>query len=230
MNDVRLSERWKALTAHCAEIARLFEVSVVARRCIGTAARHDVHPLEWDFVAAAGARRQADFLNGRVCAHACLDELGAGNDPVAVGDKGVPVWPAGIIGSISHCDGFCAAVAVRKQRLRSIGIDIEERGRVGHDLEPLILRDSERRMLDAVSPTDRQDWPTLIFSAKEAFYKAQFPLTGEFLDFHDASVDVGHDSFSLKLERPVAKLGETGARFSGRYLFSDRHVLTGIIL
>ena len=109
-------------------------------------------------------------------------------------------------------------------------MDIEERARVGHDLEPLILRDSERRMLDTQGPADRQERLTVLFSAKEAFYKAQFPLSGEFLDFHDVSVAIGDGGFSLRLERPVASLGQTGTQFSGRYAFSDRHVLTGIIL
>lgn len=115
--------------------------------------------------------------------------------PVLPGERGAPRWPAGLVGSMTHCEGYCAAALVRATDLASIGIDAEPH-------EPL-----PEGVLDAVSlPTElthlreltadgpgahghRVHWDRLLFSAKESVYKAWFPLTGKWLDFSEADIE-----------------------------------------
>ena len=218
------------LTAPCQVAAGLFPVPVVACCSVADAASGDVFPSEWQVVASANPRRQRDFLNGRVCARACLRVLGVPDQPLVVGERGLPIWPAGIGGSISHCDGLCVAIAARDTALRGIGIDAEARGRVRRDLEGLVLTAGERCAFAAQADLEPGDWLTVVFSAKEAFYKAQFPVTQAFLGFQEVSVALGDGSFSLTLERSLPGLGPAGSAFPGAFVLAERHILTGVVL
>lgn len=212
------------------EIDRVFRVPVVARRLRTPGNSRDVHPEEWTYVRSAAPRRQVDFVNGRICAAECLRMLGAPDGPIGIGPRGMPLWPPRITGSISHCDGYCAAVATWQGTVRSVGIDVEERSRLQTNLEHLVLTNTEQAFLDTRSGEERADLATLLFSAKEAFYKAQFPLTRTFLDFTDVKISVSADRFSVRLERSVPVLGPAGQSFAGRLALTDRHVITAVQL
>jgi 4'-phosphopantetheinyl transferase EntD len=156
----------------------------------------------------------------------------------------MPLWPQGVAGSIAHCEGFCAAVVARKAggpagqggALRSLGLDIERRARMDLAYAPHILTGAEQRDLLAPDPArdgflaDPALRLALVFSAKEAFYKAQFPLSGQFLDFRAVSVGLARTGFTVRLEQPIAGLGDSGVHFAGRYAIVEHHVLTGLIL
>src|SRR5208283_6057556 len=77
------------------------------------------------FVRGASARRVADFATGRRCARSALLKLGLTPESILVGPYREPVWPEGIVGSITHCPGFYAAALAHRRDLRSIGIDAE---------------------------------------------------------------------------------------------------------
>ena len=85
------------------------------------------------------------------------------------------------------------------------------------DLTGLILTGTERKVFDAQNARAGLEWLTMVFCAKEAFYKTQFPISRTFLDFLDVSVEITEDEFSVMLERPVTRLGDTGDRYNGRY-------------
>ena len=101
-----------------------------------------------------------------------------------------PIWPAGVVGSITHTEGLCAAVVAERKLLRGIGIDTEPACSVESALWPRILIRAELDWLASLERRDRAAAATLIFSAKEAAYKCQYPSTGERLSFSDLNVTV----------------------------------------
>lgn len=147
----------------------------------------------------AKASRALEFSLGRQCADTALVELGcklpSSSRTVGVNDDRSPIWPKGFVGSISHsCNWTWAAVAY--------DLDVAA---VGIDTEPIITTDTMRQVIPEI--TTKAEWDfikgsknrldtwtdeekaTLIFSAKEAFYKCWFPLHRTYFGFLDAKVD-----------------------------------------
>jgi 4'-phosphopantetheinyl transferase EntD len=90
---------------------------------------------------------------------------------------------------MTHCAGYRAAVVVRSDELRSIGIDAEPHAALPGSAADLVLRDEERpRLLALAQARPGLHWDRIVFCAKEAVYKACFPLTRRWLDFPDISV------------------------------------------
>lgn len=133
----------------------------------------------------AVAKRQAEFLAGRLAASAALHSLGLPGH-VPVGEDRSPQWPAGIVGSISHTDRLAIAVVARATQCVGLGIDIEPvmDSDTVHNLQHMIARPEEL----ALQPKSLSlpQFLTLLFSAKEALYKAVFPRLQQVLEFHDA--------------------------------------------
>src|SRR5471032_3077916 len=71
------------------------------------------------------AKRQAEFLAGRVCARAALQQLEGLNFIPAIGDDRAPVWPSHISGSITHSTGRAAAIEIGRAHWRGLGMDLE---------------------------------------------------------------------------------------------------------
>ena len=105
-----------------------------------------------------------------VCARAALAELGHGDAVIAKGDDGAPVWPSGIVGSITHTNGYAAALVGENRHFAGLGIDAERAGGVTPDLWPRLFTAAEQETLRA--QIDPLGSATLFFSAKEASYKA----------------------------------------------------------
>ena len=130
-------------------------------------------PEEEPLIAKSVAKRRNEFITVRYCAREALGELGVAPVPILKGEKGEPCWPDGIVGSLTHCEGFRGAAVARHDEVRSVGIDAEP-----HDVLP-------KGVLDAISlPRERAElqamptglhWDRILFCAKEATYKAWFP-------------------------------------------------------
>jgi len=159
-------------------------------------------------IAGAVALRRREYVAGRLCAHAALKALGV--DRASLGRKpdGAPRWPEGIVGSIAHSRRQAIAVAARVEDYRSIGVDVEDISGVTAELWPIIATTRELALLRNTDAPDRPLIATTIFSAKEALYKCQFPLTQQFLNFQDVEIDIHGDRFSvvLKCSGPVSAL------------------------
>jgi 4'-phosphopantetheinyl transferase EntD len=218
------------LTAPCPALSALFPFPVAARRAVALPRPEDIHPEEWAAVAsAASARRQADFLMGRACAQACLLDLGQPAVPIPMGSAGSPGWPPGLRGSITHAEGFCAAVATVEDT--GLGIDVELWEGVDPDLAGHILGEQERRAHEAAEGGRIDPLAlALAFAAKEAFYKAQWPRTRCYLGFEAVSVTAAGTAFTITLEESVPGLGKAGRTFSGRHALLGRHILAGIAI
>ncbi|HWD29930.1 MAG TPA: 4'-phosphopantetheinyl transferase superfamily protein [Rhizomicrobium sp.] len=171
--------------------------------------------IERAAVANAVPKRVAEFAAGRLCARAALAELGHPNVPLPRAPDRRPLWPEGIAGSITHTDTYCAAAVARD--LAGIGIDAETLGRVEDALLRRICTEDEQRRLAALSATERASAATLIFSAKEAFYKCHVSAGGGWLDFHDVALDYTADSFRVSPQRPFTKSWTGDAPPIGRY-------------
>ncbi|MFI6334055.1 4'-phosphopantetheinyl transferase [Streptomyces sp. NPDC050535] len=174
-------------------IEELLPESVVAVETYGDdgAEGTTLYPEEQALLTRAVEKRRREFTTVRGCARRAMEKLGVAPAPILPGDRGAPQWPAGLIGSMTHCDGYSAAALARATDLASLGIDAEPH---------LVLPDG---VLDAVAlPTevDRLSglaarisdvhWDRLLFSAKESVYKAWFPLTAKWLDFSEADIDI----------------------------------------
>lgn len=147
--------------------------------------------------------RLMDFSTGRYCARKAFEYFGVYDIPIPVGEKREPLWPQGFVGSISHCKPMAGAVIARNDQVLSVGLDIEELGRVTADLWDYVFTENERGYLNKLDKVEQEIQATGIFCVKEAFYKFQFPLTGKFLGFQEVEVLMQESSISLEIINPV---------------------------
>jgi 4'-phosphopantetheinyl transferase EntD len=146
---------------------------------------------EVPFAARFVAKRTREFAAGRVCARKALAELGVTPQAVPRGEIGEPVWPPGIVGSITHDRDYCVAAVHRARRLAGLGIDVASDEPLDHRLIDLVCSAAERDELAA--DADREDHAgKLLFSLKESIYKCLFPITRRRLDFRDLSIVLDH--------------------------------------
>lgn len=143
-------------------------------------------PEEEPLIAKSVAKRRNEFITVRHCARIALGELGVPPVPILKGDKGEPCWPDGVVGSLTHCTGYRGAVVGRAGPVRSVGIDAEP-----HDVLPdgvlgAVALEEERHEIAALP--GGLHWDRILFCAKEATYKAWFPLTRRWLGFEEAHI------------------------------------------
>jgi 4'-phosphopantetheinyl transferase EntD len=196
------------------------EVAVVEAEDTGD---DDLFPEEAAFVARAVEKRRREFASGRWCARRALFELGW-REPVVLlpGSGREPCWPHGVVGSITHCEGYCAAAVAWRADIVSLGIDAERNRALPPDVEDLVCSVDELRRL----PKDQgTHWSTLVFSAKEGVYKAWYPLTRQPLEFCDVDV-ILHPETSAFVARIAA--GGPGLQFDGTFAATDSHVFTAV--
>lgn len=192
-------------------------------------------PEEEPLIERSVAKRRSEFVTVRHCARLALGELGVGPVPILKGDKGEPCWPDGVVGSLTHCRGYRGAVVGRRHEVRSVGIDAEPHGVLPDGVLDAVSLPGERVELRAL-PTDLC-WDRILFCAKEATYKAWFPLTRRWLGFEDARIvfDVDADGksggfVSRILIDPAAEHGPPLETLPGRWSVRDGIALTAIVL
>ncbi|MFI7599464.1 4'-phosphopantetheinyl transferase [Actinoplanes sp. NPDC049681] len=185
-------------------------------------------PEEMPLVARAVAKRRAEFTTVRHCARSALASLGVAPGPLLRGERGEPLWPAGIVGSMTHCTGYRAAAVAPAREVTGVGIDAEEHGPLPAGVLDLVSLPEEREHLAALTRENPGTWwERLLFSAKESVYKVWFPQTGEWLGFEEASLTFDPDAarFTARLLRPGPF-----PELRGRFLVEDGIVLTAIAL
>lgn len=180
-----------------------FSAKIAWQACSATVPIDHLWPEERIQIANAISKRQLEYSNVRWCARQALQQLG--HPPVALpnGPQRDPVWPQGIIGSLTHCAGYYAAAVARQSDCLAIGIDAELHQPMSHDTLSMVASPAEQRMLQQLAEYHPAiHWDTLLFSIKESIFKAWFPLTRRWLDFHQATVRLEHNSntFSVQLE------------------------------
>ena len=216
-------------------VARLFASHVAAAELRGVADASLLYPGEATFCSAFAPKRCADFTAGRLCARRALAELGIVDFPLAINPDRSPRWPPGIVGSISHTGGYGCAVAAHAADVGGIGVDAEIVGRVTPELDRLIFTSREAAFLATLSDAERARAATIIFSAKEAFYKCQFPLTRRWLDFREASLelttsDLRSGTFVVDTAYELLGLSAVPLPLRGRFCIDGDIAVTGVAL
>ncbi|MEN9578501.1 MAG: hypothetical protein RJA70_1510 [Pseudomonadota bacterium] len=177
---------------------------------------------ELTLVAGAIETRRREFAAGRLLARHALARMGHANCEVLCGSGREPLWPPGVSGSISHCETR-AIVAVASAASGSIGIDIEGRRQLPRELWDKVLLPGEIEALRASHrELERGRRALLCFSIKEALYKAQYPLSRQYLGFHavavtfegDPSAECGHVVCTFQLDVGPFRRGQ---RVRGRF-------------
>ncbi|MFF3223176.1 4'-phosphopantetheinyl transferase Npt [Nocardia suismassiliense] len=197
------------------------------------------HPAEEHLIAKAVEKRRRDFIGARYCARLALAELGEPQVAIGKGERGAPVWPRGVVGSLTHCDGYRAAALAHKMRFRSIGIDAEPHAALPEGVLDSVSLPPEREWLQSTGSALHLD--RLLFCAKEATFKAWWPLTTRWLGFEEAHITFeiqdssgtsGRGTFHSKLLVP-GQTNDGGVpllSFDGRWLITDGFILTAIVL
>jgi len=180
---------------------------------------------EAKLVAGSAAKRQRDFTLGRACARAALAQAGVVDAVLLRAENGAALWPPGFVGSITHTTGYAAALVARD--CSGVGIDAEQIGGVTEALASRLFGDQERAWLDGLSPASRPLAMALLFSAKEAAFKASSAPAGTALVFCDLHIEVwglnlGEGSFVVRRE------GAPGAQ--GLFASDGALVLTALAL
>lgn len=156
-------------------------------------------PEEWQDIANAAPLRQKEFIAGRQLVSALSESLALPRHALRRAEDRSPVWPSDRAGSLSHCQTLCAAAVGKHPHYRGVGIDIETVGRVENKLWPTLFTGSEINYLSSVEPALRDAETTVFFSAKEAFYKCQYPLTQQWVGFQDVELNrVDSATLSIK--------------------------------
>jgi 4'-phosphopantetheinyl transferase EntD len=206
--------------------------AVVAEEAFADPPGVPLFPEEAAAVANAVAKRRDEFTTARYCARAALRRLGVAPVPILPGERGAPRWPAGIVGSMTHCLGYRAAALARRRDVVTIGIDAEPHEALPDGVLGAISIEAERAMLARLAlDAPRVHWDRLLFSAKESVYKAWYPLTGRWLDFAEADVaiDPALAGFTARLLVPGPVVaGREHREFAGRYLVRGGLVVTAI--
>jgi len=206
------------------QIAQLVDGPV----CVAWTDPRDVQPAligaEGAHLARAIDKRKREFAAGRAAARAAMKGLGGASVEIPAGPDRAPIWPAGWRGSISHKDTFCAAMVT--QSAMTLGLDVEEATDLDEILIPNICSQTEIAQIDGPKKARHAK---LIFSAKEAAYKAQYPLSKEVFGFHHLHValDTNAMQFSARFRKPAGPFG-VGTTLLGRYCLVAGHFVTAV--
>lgn len=185
-------------------------------------------------VAAAVDKRRREYATVRHCARLALADLGLPPVPILSGPNREPLWPPGVVGSMTHCDGYRAAALALVGTLASVGIDAEPHAPLPPDLLHLLARREELpRLARLAAAVPEVHWDRLLFSAKESVYKAWFPLARRWLGFAEATIDFDPASrvFTAALHQVGPRVGgRVLTTMSGRWLVHDGLVLTAVVV
>lgn len=237
-------------------IESLLPASVVAVEAFGDRPAEPSFPDEADLIARAVEGRRNEFLTGRRCAHEALTLLGFPPAPLLSGPRREPLWPAGAVGSITHCNGYRAAAVCRipgrahprtsspspaatapsgatprattPSAKVSIGIDAEPHSPLPAGVLDRIVGDGDHERLAGLDRSHPGlNWGKILFSAKESIYKAWFPLTGRWLGFEDAALTIDPVSGAFTGRILIDSPPEL-SELRGRFLVGHGLVLTAV--
>jgi 4'-phosphopantetheinyl transferase EntD len=208
----------------------------------------DLFPGEEEAVRNAVDKRRREYGTVRYCARQALAELGLPPTAILSGPKREPLWPDGVVGSMTHCDGYRAAALARTDLLPGLGIDAEPHGPLPDGvLDTIALPEELDHLAGLVAGQPAVHWDRLLFSAKESVYKTWFPLAQCWLGFEEASIkftpgpagSIGVEgiegaeggTFTARLLRPGLVLdGSPVDQLTGRWLVAKGLVITAIAL
>jgi 4'-phosphopantetheinyl transferase EntD len=215
-------------------IGDILPPQVAAEEVFGDLPETVLFAAEEAVIAKAVDKRRREFTTARGCARAALAKLGVRPVPIVPGLRGAPQWPGGVVGSITHCDGYRACAVARSSDIVTIGLDAEPHDRLPDGVLDAVSLEPERvRVAELTAAVPGVRWDRLLFCVKESVYKAWFPLTSRWLGFEEACVDFDPASQSfvarLLVTGPVVN-GRALTGFTGRWLISEGLIVTAIVI
>lgn len=183
---------------------------------------NDLLPEERVLCARAVEKRKREVAAGRVLARRALAELGIPEAPLMRNADRSPMWPAGVVGSISHSTSLCVVAVGLARDVELIGVDVEEKTPLDPALFNMVMVPNEARWLAGQPVYEQGELAKLIFSAKECVYKAQYTRTKKMLDFKD--VELAIDRAAQTFEASVLP------GISGFWVADDAHLVSGIFV
>ncbi|MEX6504346.1 4'-phosphopantetheinyl transferase family protein [Pseudomonas zhanjiangensis] len=179
---------------------------------------------------AGVAKRQAEYLAGRLCAREGIRRVSGNAAVPAVGADRAPQWPLGVRGSISHGNGWAGSLVAAERGWRGLGLDVEQllpAARAERLAAQILTPDELLRLQDL--PPEQQAWRvSLSFSLKESLFKALYPLVLRRFYFHDAELLECHvdGQARLRLLIDLADDWPAGSELHGQFAELDGRLLS----
>ncbi len=215
-------------------IGEILPATVAAAESFGDPTNVRLLPGEEAAVARAVEKRRREYATVRHCARLALTQLGRAPAAILTGPHREPLWPAGIVGSLTHCDGYRAAALTPDTAHLSVGIDAESHAPLPADVFAMIARPVEvSRLAQLAAAHPEVHWDRLLFSAKESIYKAWYPLAQRWLGFEEATLEFDADAgaFTAELHQTGPLIGDRPlTAMRGRWLIADGLVLTSVVV
>ena len=213
-------------------IEEILPASVAAAESRTDPSGGHLYPEEQALILRAADQRRREFTTVRSCARAALAKLGLPPAPILRGEDGAPIWPAGVVGSMTHCTAYRAAVVARASAVCSVGVDAEPNDPLPPDVMDVVASDDECAWVSCLQATRPEvNWDRLLFSAKEAVFKTWYPMNRRWLDFNQIAITmepVG-GTFSVGLvDLSATPVASALTSFAGRWLARDGLLLTAI--
>jgi 4'-phosphopantetheinyl transferase EntD len=211
-------------------IAAILPLSVATCEYPGSTPDLALHPDEQIEAARMSATISADYRLGRACAHNAIRQLGRAKSAIRRGPSREPLWPEGLIGSITHCEGYCAAAVARKTEIAALGIDAERLPGFPVEIKGEILTSKEIESLDILNRPEGLHIAAA-FSAKESIYKALYPRVRKFFDFKSVEISIDEDMKNFSIANTsISKIIPYVPRLSGHIIIHDDKILTAAIV
>lgn len=183
---------------------------------------------ERELVRGVVHKRELEFATGRMLAKQVLTELSHPEFELLRDQDRVPIWPRDVVGSISHttgqAEGLCIVAVASSLDRTGLGVDVEPDLPVQEGLQDTICRPSEREWVRAAGTAESGRRCRVVFSVKEAVYKAFYPRIREFWAFKDVEVclDLAHDSFQAQLPESADR-----SEVEGRIIRREGWIIAG---
>jgi 4'-phosphopantetheinyl transferase EntD len=218
-------------------LSSLLPAEVAVAEAFGDPEDAVLFPGEEAVIERAVAKRRREYITTRHCARLALARLGLPPTAIGTGGNRQPLWPDGVVGSMTHCDGYRAAAVARSGAVAGVGVDAEPHAPLPDGVFDTIARPEEVPMLaELAAARPEVSWDRLVFSAKESVYKAWFPVAERWLGFGEASldvdagVDVGGGVVAGGYTVRIHQSGAPVTRMTGRWRVESGFLLTAITL
>jgi 4'-phosphopantetheinyl transferase EntD len=185
---------------------------------------------EEEFLRRSVEKRRREFATGRQLARTLLVEAVGQAGPLLPDSDGVPRWPKGIVGSITHCSSLCAVALARVEEYVGLGLDVEPALPIESNLLPLILSGVERERWKRLPPSLHSIGGRLAFTIKEAVYKSIFPISRVFLDFLQVEITLEGDG---RFKANVLLSGAAPPGYetvNGYFRVAEGHIAAAVVL
>jgi enterobactin synthetase component D len=186
-------------------------------------------------LSRAVPKRRVEYCAGRFCAREALRICSApdANTLVGSGPHGEPLWPSGIVGTITHTHEFASAAVALTRDARAIGLDAERTTELSAEVLDYIALPAEIETLALASRMSAESVASVVFSAKETLFKCLYAEVGRYFDFRDAlvdSLDAASGRFNVRLLVPLTPRLVAGASFAGRFALEAGRVHTAMVI